>query len=98
MVVRWTFKFVILSIFIFGFVKARLKKGRYPQFINFCRGNDIYVGLPWDCQGYIHCQNANGMKMSYWQPCSANLYFDFESKTCNWPKNAQRPCPRVRGK
>lgn len=88
---------VIAYVLLFGISEARLKRGRYPQFNDFCTGKDIYVGVPWDCSGYIHCQTGNGIKMTFWIECPASLYFSLKHKTCMWPEDVQNPCPRVRG-
>lgn len=97
--VRFGISAFVLTIYILlqGTVEAKLKRGRYPQFNDFCTEKDVYVGVPWDCSGYIQCQQGNGIKMTFWLECAANLYFSLKHKTCMWPEDVENPCPRVRG-
>ncbi|XP_071165551.1 uncharacterized protein [Mytilus edulis] len=88
---------VLTVLFVInGLTNARLKRGRYPQFNDFCTSKDVYVGAPWDCSGYIHCQSGNGIKMTFWIECPAGLYFNLKHKTCMWPQDVSNPCPPVK--
>lgn len=90
---------VLTVLFVInGLTNARLKRGRYPQFNDFCTSKDVYVGAPWDCSGYIHCQSGNGIKMTFWIECPAGLYFNLKHKTCMWPQDVSNPCPPVKGR
>nr|XP_022335507.1 uncharacterized protein LOC111132108 [Crassostrea virginica] len=80
-------------ISVIGLVSSKLRRGFYPNLIDFCANDEVYVGIPWNCHGYLHCRNANGLKMPFWQDCPASLYFNFGSKTCTWPQNVSQPCP-----
>jgi hypothetical protein len=94
----WKFSVYILILWLSVSTEAKLKRGRYPQFNDFCTGKDIYVGVPWDCSGYIHCQMGNGIKMTFWIECPASLYFSLKHKTCTWPDDVSQPCPNVAGR
>ena len=84
-------------ISVIGLVSSKSRRGFYPNLIDFCANDEVYVGIPWNCHGYLHCQNANGLKMPFWQDCPASLYFNFGSKTCTWPQNVSQPCPGTAG-
>ncbi|XP_065924132.1 uncharacterized protein [Magallana gigas] len=82
-----------ISVLTIGLASAKLKRGYYPNLIDFCANDEVYVGIPWNCHGYLHCQNANGLKMPFWIDCPASLYYNYGSKTCTWPQNVSKPCP-----
>lgn len=86
-----------ISVLTIGLASARLKRGYYPNLIDFCANDEVYVGIPWNCHGYLHCQNANGLKMPFWIDCPASLYYNYGSKTCTWPQNVSQPCPSTGG-
>ncbi|KAK3589928.1 hypothetical protein CHS0354_034946 [Potamilus streckersoni] len=88
--------FVLFFIFVAVSVEARMKRGRYEFLDSFCNGADIYVSIPWDCSGYVHCQYLGGQNMSFWIECPGNLYYDIDAKTCMWPKNINKPCPPLK--
>ncbi|XP_061184903.1 uncharacterized protein LOC133192909 isoform X1 [Saccostrea echinata] len=81
-----------MSVLTIGLSSAKLKRGYYPGLIDFCSNEEVYVGIPWNCNGYLHCQNANGLKMPFWIDCPATLYYNYDSKTCTWPQNSNQPC------
>lgn len=87
-----------ISVLTIGLASAKLKRGYYPNLIDFCANDEVYVGIPWNCHGYLHCQNANGLKMPFWIDCPASLYYNYGSKTCTWPQNVSKPCPSTGGK
>lgn len=76
---------------------ARMKRGKYEFLESFCLGPEIYVSIPWDCSGYVHCSNLAGNHDAYWIPCPTNLFYSMESRTCMWPKDSRRPCPALKG-
>lgn len=86
-----------ISVVIIGLSAAKLKRGFYPNLIDFCAKDEVYVGIPWNCHGYLHCQNANGLKMPFWIDCPSTLYYNYGSKTCTWPQNINEPCPGTGG-
>ncbi|KAH3812327.1 hypothetical protein DPMN_140756, partial [Dreissena polymorpha] len=77
-------------------VDARMKRGKYAFLEPFCTGPEVYVALPWDCTGYVHCSNLGSQRDAYWIECPTNLFYSMEAQTCTWPKDMRRPCPPLK--
>jgi hypothetical protein len=90
--------FVLCVLVLSVTIEARLKRGKYEFLESFCTGPEIYVAIPWDCSGYVHCSNLGSQRDAYWIECPPNLYYSMEAQTCMWPKDNSRPCPPLKGK
>lgn len=90
----WTFVFCVTVLTVT--VNARLKRGKYEFLESFCTGPEIYVAIPWDCTGYVHCSNLGSQRDAYWIECPTNLFYSMEAQTCMWPKDMSRPCPHLK--
>ena len=91
----------VLLVIALTSVEARLstlKRGRYEFLEPFCNGKDIYVAIPWDCTGFVHCSHLGAQPDAYWLRCPQNLFYSMEAKTCTWPKDMRKPCPPLKGK
>lgn len=89
---------VLGLLFLFISVSARMKRGKYDFLESFCTGPEVYVAIPWDCSGYVHCANLGSQRDAYWIECPTNLYYSMEAQTCMWPKDMRKPCPPLKGK
>ncbi|WAR27974.1 hypothetical protein MAR_013678 [Mya arenaria] len=95
----WKGKIIVLSICTYILIlptNARMKRGKYEFLESFCKGPDVYVAIPWDCTGYVHCSNLGNQPDAYWIECPLNLYYSMEHRTCMWPKDSKRPCPALK--
>lgn len=88
----------VLCVFVLTLsASARMKRGKYDFLESFCTGPEVYVAIPWDCSGYVHCANLGSQRDAYWIECPTNLYYSMEAQTCMWPKDMRKPCPPLKG-
>ncbi|XP_041347895.1 uncharacterized protein LOC121367659 [Gigantopelta aegis] len=92
--------FTLIFLFIDGHLS--FDDAASAKYSAFCRRGVVYVGLPWDCSGFIQCIPATGGRFfAVWIPCPRSLQWDNTKKVCvhgkgscsNLAKVAEEKCP-----